>query len=796
MFKLNFKIAWRNLWKYKGYTLINILGLSVGMACCILIFLFIRFQLNFDNGYSNENRIYRFVTSWKYDSYSDYSQGVPVPLFAAAANELAGLEKVSPLVRRWRMIHVKDKTGRVILKTEDGVFYTGPGLFDIFNISWLHGNPKQALAAPNTVALSEATAKKFFGSTGNAIGQTILLSNQTNLKVTGVFKDMPENSSLPLKIVVSYQTFDQKNAKNWDAVASQTECYVLLKKGLKVEDLQSPLAHFNKKYFEDPKIAGNQKVALQALRAIHFSEQYGNFADTSITMSHIYGLATIGVFLMLTACINFINLSTAQSVYRSKEVGVRKVMGSKRSQLVIQFLTETCSVVMLSLLAACILAELAIPAMENLLGNRMTLSLASDPVVFIFMFILLILVSVLAGFYPAMVISGFSPALAIKNKVTINNNGLSLRKVLVVLQFAVTIVLIIGTLIIVGQMRYIQQKPLGFTTSSIAMVNMPGDSLSRIRFNTFKEKVLHTPGVKMLSYCTIPPLSEDTWATDFSYNGVKNTDFELRMSIADGNYYKLFGLKVIAGTADFKTDTVKACVVNETFVRKMGISNPREVLGKTIEAGGNMLPIRGVIKDFNDKSLKESISALLIFPKKNEYYKAAVQIDTRLLIPAMKKVESLWNDAFPNYIYSARFVSDEVNKHYESERITGVLFRVFAGVIIFISFTGLFGLVSFVASQRTKEVAIRKVLGASTLELVKMLNNSFVLMVLIANLVAWPLGYIFIAKWLSGFAYRIDISIWPFMLAFAISMLITLITVSIQSYKAAVANTVDALKYE
>ncbi|MET1053923.1 MAG: ABC transporter permease [Pedobacter sp.] len=796
MFRLNLKIAWRNLWKNKGYTLINILGLAVGMACCMLIFIFIRFQLSFDEGYRNEGRIFRFVTNWKYASFTDYSQGVPVPLIDAAKNEFAGIEKTAALVRRWRILHVKDKAGRVVLKTADGVFYAEPDLFEILNISWLYGNPKKALAAPNTVTLSESTAIRFFGSTANAIGKHILLSNRTNLVVTGIFKDLDANSSFPLKIVVSYQTFDQKQGQNWDAVASQTECYVLLKKGVQLSDLQKPLAHFNKKYYQDKKIAGNQNNQLQALRDIHFSERYGNFANSSIALKQIYGLAVIGIFLLLTACINFINLATAQSVNRSKEVGVRKVMGSKRKQLVLQFLTETFSVVLLSLLVACILTELAIPAMENLFSSKITLSVFSDPVIFIFMLMLVILVSAMAGFYPAMVISGFSPALAIKNKVTINPKGLSLRKILVVVQFAVTIILIIGTLVIISQMKYIRQKPLGFTTAAISMVDMPGDSTSRTLYNTFKEKVLHIPGLKLLSYCTIPPLSEDTWSTDFTYNGIKNTDFEIRMSIADRNYFQVFGLQVIAGRATFANDTAQGGVVNETFVRKMGLSNPRDVLGKTILAGGNKLPIVAVIKDFHDKSLKESISPLLIFPNDNEYYKAALQIDEKVLMSAMKRVENIWNATFPNYIYEAEFVSDDVNRYYENERVTGVLFRVFAGMIIFISFTGLFGLVSFVASQRRREVAIRKVLGATTAELIKMLNSSFLIMVLIANLAAWPLAYILVSKWLSGFAYRIDLSVWPFLLAFCVSMLITFITVSFQSYKAAVANTVDALKYE
>lgn len=796
MFRLNLKIAWRNLWKNKIYTFINIFGLAIGMACCILIFIFIRFQLSFDGGYRNEDRIFRFVTNWKYNSYEDYSQGVPIPLINAVKSEFAGIDKTSALVRRWRMLHVQDEQGKVVLKVAEGVFYAESHLFSILEIGLLYGNPATALASPNTVTLSETTAKKFFGSAEKALGRTIVLSRQTTLKVTGIFKDMPSNSSFPLNIVLSYQTFDQKNGQNWDAVASQTECYVLLKKGLKLSDLERPLAHFNKKYFQDSKIAGKQNSQLQSLRDIHFNELYGNFADTTITIRQLNVLAIIGLFLLLMACINFINLSTAQSVNRSKEVGVRKVMGSKRKHLVVQFLTETFLAVVFSLLLACIFAELTIPTLENLFHSRITFSMFSDPVIFLFMLVLVVSVTALAGFYPAMIISGFSPVLSIKNKISLNHSGLSLSSILVVVQFGVTIVVIIGTLVLIKQMQYFQEKPLGFTTASIGMVDMPGDSVSKTRYQTFRERALHIPGVKLLSYCTNPPLSEDSWTTDFSYNGFKNSDFEIRMCIADRNYFELFGLRLLAGSLSFKTDTARGCIVNETFVKRMGISDPESVLGKTINAGGNNLPILGVIRDFHDKSLKEAISPLLIFQNHTEYYRAAIQIENSQLMPAMRKVEALWNELFPEDIYHTKFVSDDVNKYYESERIMGLLFRFFAGVVIFISFTGLFALVSFVAVRRTREVAIRRVLGASTIELLKMLNSSFVIMVLIANLAAWPIAYVFISKWLSGFAYRIDLSFWPFILAFIATMLITIITVSYQSYKAAVKNTIDALKYE
>ena len=798
MFKLNLKIALRNLWKNKGYTLINILGLSIGMASCILIFIFIRFQLSFDEGYKNSDRIYRVVTDWKYNAFDDFSAGVPLPFTAAARNEIAGIEKIGGIAQVDDVVHVKDLTGREIIKSREVMHFAEPDFFAVFNINWKYSKPYEALKAPNSVALSEATAVKYFGRIENAIGKSITLGTKTQLKVTGVFQDMPQNSSFPLKIVISYQNlYDYYGNRDcWDCINSSLSSYVLLKEGLSSSDLNGAMAKFNKKYYTDKKIEGNQINRLQALKEIHFDGRYDNFINTTIARQQIYGLAIIGLFLICTACINFINLNTAQAVNRSKEVGVRKVMGGKRKQLVVQFLTETVALVFIALLVACIISELAIPAMQNLFKNQIVFNLFGHQVIFVFMALLVVFVSFLAGFYPALVMSGFNPALAIKNKVTLNNNGLSLRKILVVVQFAITVMLIIGTIVIVNQMDYLQQKPLGFNSAAVVMVGMPGDKVSKDRRAIFKERVLKIPGVQLLSYCQAPPLSQDVNSTNFTFNGRMNKDFEVRTSKADENFFKLFDLKFVAGKVFMRSDTANGYVVNETFLKKVGINSPENALGKMINTSGVNIPIVGVVKDFNDKSLKESISGLAISADKNQYWQAAIKLEDRHLLATMKQIETLWNSTFPNSIYHSDFVDDRIKGYYESEHVMGILFKIFAGVIIFISFIGLFGLISFVAMQRTREVAIRKVLGASTLQLVKMLNGSFLLMVFVANVVAWPMAYLFVSKWLSSFAYRIDLSIWPFVLAMVISMLITLITVSFRSYKAANANTIDALKYE
>ena len=799
MFKLNLKIAWRNLWKNKGYTFINILGLSIGMASCILIFIFIRYQMSFDEGFKNEDRIYRLTTNWTTSDGFEESQGVPQPAPAALRNDFKNqIEKVAAIRQDGGIIKVKDAAGKDRIKSLEDVFYAEPEFFQIMNFEWLQGNPLQSLSQPNTVVLSKDMATKLFGNWNIALGKTINFQNREDFTVTGILQDIPENTSFPLNIIVSYQTFKNYNGPNfkeWGSTSSNDECYFMLKKGVSIEEVASILPKFSEKYFHKD-LAFKEQNGFQALSDIHYNENLGNFANKTMPKKELYGLAIIGAFLLLTACINFINLATAQAVSRSKEVGVRKVMGSLRKQLIVQFLTETLTISVFALLFACVLTEVALPGMKSLFHDDISFSIISNPSILVFMVGLVLVVSFLAGFYPAMVMSGFSPALAIKNKITANPGGLSLRKILVVVQFSITVILIIGTLVVLKQMNYMREKPLGFNPSAIALVSVRNDSLSVMKYQILQERISKIPGVLFTSFCRNPPSSSNNNESNFRYNGTEKASFQANTKLADENYFKTFSLTFAAGKGFSKSDTLKEIVVNETLLRKLNVVDFNEALGKKMTIWGKTGTIVGVVKDFNNLSLHEPISPIVITSIKENYKNLAVKMDSKQILSIMPQIEKIWNETYPENFYSSSFVDDDISKYYETERVMGVLFKVFAGVIIFISFIGLFGLISFVATQRTREVAIRKVLGATTLELVKMLNGSFLLMVFIANLVAWPLAYLFVSKWLSTFTYRIDLSIWPFALAMVISMLITLITVSFRSFKAAKANTIDALKYE
>jgi ABC-type antimicrobial peptide transport system permease subunit len=797
MFKLNLKIALRNLFKRKGYTLINIAGLSIGMASCILIYMFISFELSYDQSFSKKNRIYRVITSFDYSGTIDYSQGVSIPLTQAIKEEFPQVERAAALQLSGGILKIKDKLGKEKIKTAEDIFYAGPEFFEVFNTQWLLGNPISSLSQPNTIVLSKKMARRYFGNYKEAMGRIINFQNKIDFKVTGVIDDLPENTSFPLNIILSYASYPNRSNKNWESIRSASNCYLLLKKGTNIREFENALSRFTADKYRGKNMVGKVNHLLQPLHELHYDERVGNPANKTVSMKSIIGMGIIGLFLLLTACINFINMATAQMISRSKEVGVRKVMGSSRNQLTWQFLWETGLITSIAVVFAGVFVELAGPALSTLLQSDIKFAFLAYPSVWFFIGALWISVSFFAGFYPAIIMSGFSPVLAIKNKgIRSDAGGLNLRKILMLVQFSITAMLVIGTLVVIRQMKYIREKPLGFSTKTTAIVDIPTDSLSKTKFGLLREKLALIPGVKGLSFCNAAPTSNNNYDTDFSYDHKPKADFSVSAKSADEDYFNTFGMKIIAGRAFYKSDTIKEFVVNETLLKKLKVKNPEEALGKFFTMESSKGIIVGVVQDFVDQSLHEMISPVAISTSKTEYYAIAVKLDTKSVLPVMKQIEQQWNSIFPDHVYGAVFLDDQVNQYYKTEQVMGALFKVFAAMIIFISFIGLFGLVSFVSTQRTKEIAIRKVLGASTFELVAMLNSSFLKMVLFANLLAWPVAYIYIHKWLAGFAYRIDMNFWPFALAMTASLGLTFIIVSLRSYGAANTNPVKALKEE
>lgn len=796
MFKLNLKIAFRNLWKNKVYTLINLIGLAVGMAGCILIYIFISYQLSFDQHFSRKDRIYRVVSYWKYPDGEQFQSGVPKPLANAIRNDFSQLDEVSVLQRGGGIVQRYDEAGKLKLKSLETVFYTDPAFFRMFDFKWLRGRPEQAVTMPNTMALSRKMALKFFGNWEAAIGKTLVFGDHKPYQITAVFEDQPETSSNPLEIVLAHTGFKHRQLAEWGAVSSGTECYVLLKQGLEIGDLKAGMQAFIQKYYVRNKEITEDHL-FQPLHEVHTDVNYQNFAYKTSSMRDIYGLGIIGFLLLLTACINFVNLSTALAVGRSREVGIRKVIGSTRSELLLQFFTETIALCVLALLLACIITEAVLPALAGLFNAQLTFNFWRSPALLLFMLALVLFVGVMAGFYPALILSRFNPALALKNKLSMGSTGgIALRKILVVLQFSITVILITGTLIIVQQMKYMREKPLGFNPTAIAMPSLPTDSTAVLKFEIFKQRIAALPGVLAVSLCNAAPSSGDNTTSTFAFNSTTDEDFLINTKAADADYLQTFGLKLAAGRFLSKTDTLKEVVINETLMTRLNIRKAEDAIGQYIFWSDQKLPIVGVVKDFINKSLKEDISPIVLYSNQKSFTTLAVKMESHKIPVIMPELEAIWNSYYPANIFVSSFLDEQIQAYYESEQVMGTMLKIFASLIIMIAFIGLFGLISFVAIQRTKEMAIRKVLGASTKELVTMLNSSFVKLILIANLLAWPLTYYLVSRWLSGYVYRIDITLWPFLLALLVSLLITIVTVSLRTYQAASANPVDALKNE
>ena len=508
----------------------------------------------------------------------------------------------------------------------------------------------------------------------------------------------------------------------------------------------------------------------------------------------------IGIFLFVIACVNFINLATAQAVNRSKEVGVRKVLGSNRNQLALQFLSETALITIVALIAAIAIAATALPFLNKLLEVEMSLNFITDPSLILFVFAVAIVVTLLSGIYPAIILSGFNPITALKSKVSAKMvGGISLRRGLVILQFAIAHVLIIGMLIVVKQMDYFKNASLGFDKAAIINVDVPGDSINHIKIDYLRNQLLSNTDIQNVSFSFGSPSSENNWNSDFKYNhAAKTTDFSANLKWADADYFKTYHLQFVAGRPYYPADTVREFVVNETLLRKLGIRDPKDAIGKEINFwnGVKVAKIVGVIRDFNSYSLRQPMAPVVLSTWKDVYQTINIKIKPGAEKPTLAYVEKLWNQAFPDYVYEYKFLDETIRNFYKQENQLSQFYKIFAAIAIFISCLGLYGLVSFMAAQRTKEVGIRKVLGASAQNIVYLLSKEFTLLIIIAFVISAPVAYYIMHQWLQNYTYRIPLGASIFVLAIISSVVIAWITVGHRAIKAAMANPVKSLRTE
>jgi putative ABC transport system permease protein len=812
MFKNYFKTALKSLIRNRIYTIINIAGLSVGIAVCMMIFVIIQFQTSFDNFHSKKDRIYRVLTEYHHAEAANTGKDVPFPMPEGLKTTFPQIDQVAPV---WAShndkLLIPEDNGTTIktFKEDKGVFFTVPSFFKMFDFPLLAGS-FESLKDPNNVLLTKEIAEKYFGDWERALGKTIkleaggsLFSHSTDvLKVSGILATIPVNTDFQLKLVVAFGTGiteDMVKNTDWkDRTNSDFGCYVLFPPNISVDNFNQQLRAYSRK-METPDYKDSHII--QPLSAVHYDTQTGDYSNKTISRRLLNVLWLIAAFILLIACVNFINLSTAQAVNRAKEVSIRKVLGSKKSQLQFQFIIETFLIVISAVILAGIITILALPYINQLLELSLSFNILNNPAIILFLLIVTIVVTALACFYPSIVLSGFNPIRVLKSKLTANTaKGISLRRALVVFQFIIAQALIIGTLIIVKQMNYFMDQPMGFDKDAIINVPFRVDTVWFRKVDYLKQQLLSVNGVQAVCFSSNTPVENgsDMWSTFKFDHSRKEADFKAITKFADNEYVPAYKLKLIAGRNLQPSNMTREFLVNESFMKSLGIKNPDEILNKEISMWGDRIkcPVVGVLKDFNDRSFRQDLAPLLITTNITMYSQAGIKLDTKNISSTLQSVKTIWEQTLPNFVYEYRFLDDKIAGFYKQESQLAQFYKIFAVIAIFLSCLGLYGLALFMAVQRTKEVGIRKVHGASTDNIVYLFSKEFIVLIAIAFAIAAPIDWYYMQNWLQDYAYRINISWLLFAAGGFIALIIALATISFQAIKAAFANPVNSLRSE
>jgi putative ABC transport system permease protein len=820
MFKSYFKTAWRNLRKNKTFSVINIAGLAIGMAACLLILQYVSFEMSYDRFNKNAADIYR-VTNDRYQKGKLVQHGT----ITYSAIGRAMQDDYPEVIAHTRMEPFNSqvlgygdkKIGDQKVLAVDNSFLT------MFSYPFITGDAVHGLEAPNTIILTEKLARKLFDIQQNnfdaIIGKTVVASRDSfPYKITAVCKDVPENSHLAFDLLLSYNSLYSGGNGRWkeadyDFTDSDFWHYIQLKPGTDYKALQAKLPAFSQKHFQGNKVSGSDETfLLQPLTRAHLYSNYEYEIGRTGSSTVVWGLLLIAVLIIVIAWVNYINLSTAKSMERAKEVGVRKVTGATRGQLIRQFLTESFMINVMALVLALLLVGLLQDGFNSLIQHKLSMSyLFNQGItgVSISMAVigLLVVGIVGSGFYPAFVLSAFKPMLVLKGKYSTSNKGIVLRKVLVVGQFAITIALIIGSLVVYQQIRFVSKQNLGINLSQVLVVRPPiltgWDSTFISRENSFKNELKQLPHIQGAS--VIGRTVGDELGRAFNVTRTdKDMDNKLSMRnvSVDADFLDLYGVKLLTGRnftgSDYNPDWNKLhnVLINEMAVKQLGFTANEDAMGKQIKLFGRNWDIIGVIKDFHQKSLRYPIEPTILLPSYGTDNPICIKVDTKDVAATVAAIKAKYLAFFPGNYFDYYFLDEKFNQQYADDQLFGKVFGIFAGFGIFIACLGLLGLSLFATAQRTKEIGVRKILGASIPNIVMLLSKDFIRLVLIAIVIASPLAWWVMHTWLQDFAYRTTISWWVFVVTGVLAILIALLTISFQAIKAAMANPVKSLRTE
>jgi putative ABC transport system permease protein len=801
MIKNYLKIAWRSLWKHKFYTFINVFGLALSVSCIIILFQFINYHSSFDRYHQDAKNIYRVVHSITFpDGVPMFDQGAPVALARDLKANDPKVKEIGVLLRMHDIniaITQNDKAGKKMFAEHENIAITDGHFFNLFDYQWEQGNKNAALNEPNTVVLSHNMAQKYFGSQ-DVLGKVITVDNKISYTVTGVVQDHAANTDIKSDIFFSLSTLKdiypdvaKPMKQDWGFINSTNSVFVSLKETVDPQVIERNINRLNVKA-QGADMAKPYHFMLLPLSEMHFDERFAGVIQHSLLTT----LGIIGLLLIIIACVNFINMATAQSFKRAKEIGTRKVLGSSPQAIFAQFISETAYIVVFAMLLAFALSYIMAPVLNNWLQTQLSFNVFADRWLLVFVVAILFVITLAAGSYPAMILSRFKPVHALKNQLGSQlQTGVFTRKSLIVFQNVIAQILIISTILITMQVRYLKTADPGFNKDGVVMVPIPGNEKSKTEY--LRNQLLASPGVKDVSFCYRAPASTAGNGGSVKYDTHDWAKFAGGTIIGDTDYVKTFGLRLVAGRNIVEADTAREYLVNEAMMRRLGVKEPQQMLGKRFTAGdlsGKPGIIVGVVKDFHTTSLRTEIGAEYISTFRQKYQNVGIKISTGNATATIEQVKRAWQAVYPDNVFEYHFLDEQMANFYQNEVLTNRLITSSAIIAIAISCLGLLGLISLLTLQRTKEIGIRKVLGASIASITGLLSADFLKLVLLSVIIASPIAWLMMSKYLQGFAYRINIEWWIFVLTAFIALLIAFITVSFQSIKAAMANPVESLR--
>jgi len=804
MFINYIKVAVRNILKHKGYSMLNIFGLAVGMACCLLILLYIKDELSFDRYHENADRIFRVIEEVRLEGVGEESSSMPFPAGDSIPMEYP--EAVEACVRFFNFqlptMSLEVGTGGDNRFNESRFFFADAAVFDVFSFELLEGDPESALVEPNTIVISEAMAGKYFENE-NPMGKIIKWQGAIDLSVTGVLKNIRPNSHFQFDFLASFATLRQLYGGNLPQTWYWNPCwtYILLKPGVSAGNLQALFPGLVQKYFPD-SIKDKVEIKLQPLTDIHLYSHLDFEINPNSDISYVYIFSAVAVFVLLIACINFMNLATARSAGRGREAGMRKVLGAFKTQLIRQFLGETMLMCLIAALLAVMIVELILPAFNAFAGKSFSPMYFSDPVLLAGLILIALTVGILSGIYPAFFLSGFNPVKVLKGNLERGNKGKVFRKLLVVVQFSLSIILIIGTIICFSQLNFLRNSQLGFSQDQILMLPAYGTPIPQW-YPQFREQILQNPHIVNVTALE-NVLGAQYQTGSFLPEGALETNMQqIPLLEVTHDFIETFDMEIMAGRSfsrEFPTDITEGIIINQSTAARFGWET-QEAVGKRLRNQNDLiLSVVGVVKDFNYTSLVYPVTPFVLeMPRRQNGLGGrlryiAVKISAADFQDTLSFLRSTWEQLVPSRSFDYFFLDDELDKLYAAQEKMGKVFGVFTGLAILIAGLGLFALASFTTELRTREIGIRKVLGAKVTGIVTMLSKEFAKWVFIANIIAWPVAYLVMRSWLLNFSHRIELGIGAFVTASLLAFVVAILSVSVQSIKAALAEPVESLR--